>query len=78
MAGLFCFRFPLNSLRFTSQQTYKKLSQFAKLKIYNDRIDQNTNFAKVSNAFFCTTVNSRIEVLQNCSPFFCVRFSGER
>ena len=65
-AGFFCFRFPLNPLRFTSDQTnWDKclLFNFAKLQFFNDKIDQNTHFAKLPSAkciFYC---NFEIEVL---------------
>ena len=37
--------------------TQKKLSDFAKVQFLNDKIDQNTNFAKCQMAIFCFTVN---------------------
>ena len=61
-----------DSLRFHLQEklTQKSWEIFAKRQFLNDRIDQNTNFAKL--------LFSRIEVLQNCSAYLCFSFSFER
>ena len=58
----------------------KKLNNFAKLQFWDAKIDQNTNFAKLPSAKlrFCKSYHSRIKVLQSCTAFYCVSFSGER
>ena len=56
----------------------KKLSNFAKPLFLVDKINQNTNFAKLPLAK-CFLYYSRIEVFQNCSAaLFCLSFSRER
>ena len=61
-------------------------SQFSHIKaeqFWNDKIYQNANFTKLPSAkcfFFCNSkyFHSRIEVLQNCSIFFCLSFLWEK
>ena len=71
-AGFVCFRFPFNPLKFTPHQRNwrtKNLSNFAKLQFISDKINQNTNFAKLPRfkwLFFCTTLNFIIQELKFC------------
>ena len=53
------------------------MSNFAKRQFLNDKIDQNTNFAKLPNGFSCLIVNFTVQELKSCkiAQLFCVSVS---
>jgi hypothetical protein len=81
MAQFLCLKFSLipSSSPLTRENDTKKLIDFAKVQFLNDKIDQNTNFAKMPSAK-CLLLS--ILLLKNQSfaklfRYFCVRSSGE-
>ena len=66
--GFFCFKFPINPLRFTSHQricTKKNLSNFARLQLLNHKIDQKNQFCQMASFVSVSLVRDKSERIES-------------